>query len=707
VSWDTSPRGLFASRPVALPSTTISAWPTVPPGQASRRDALVERTGWSLGALLVVFWGLRLWTGSLVVSWMNVAAVAIVLAGLALAVWIWVARHPPGLATQLVVIVLLAAGLLLWGYLQAILEPSYGTDELAFGQYAAELVRSGANPYTHSMQPAFERFLVPAIYHTYLLDGSPLTRFSYPALGFLLDVPALVLGVRMQAAVFTDLVFWAVAFVLLWRLLPRRLAWVAGLLMSFTTYANFVAGGVNDALFMPFVFLALWRWDRFGDRAEPGFARWLGPVALGFAMAVKQTPWFLLPFLLVGVAHEARARGAGMLRQPLRYAGLAAGTFAAVNAPFLLAGPAAWARGVLTPLLSDTVPSGQGLINLALFEQVGGLLAYQKLLALLACGVALLAFALHYPRLKRALVALVALVFFWPHRSFASYLIDLAPAALLAATTVRPAVRLASPFPRLRTAASLAAATAFGVALALTLTARPPLRLAIVGVHSTGQQGSISGIDVSATNTSDRPLRPRFAVAKGGYLTSFWYPLAHEGATTSTLLPPHATRRFFLRAPNVDSMPALRGGFVLEGFTSRPAAVTASRLVPPSRWRLVLSPDAVDRPVPVGSPVSVEIKLVDRLGNAVDRAGVPVSLAQVSYAERGLLPGLASIDGRPEGESPVTALTDAAGVARFVVRGVQAQSDPVFFQAWIEARGAPPHGYSNLLSIQFVDGSRS
>jgi uncharacterized membrane protein len=242
-------------------------------------DHLAERVGWGLASLVIVFSGLMLWTGSTVAGWLNLVGIALVLAGL-LAGWhVWAFPRPPGLLMQALVMSLLVAGFLAWGYFRLLLEPGYGTDSIAFNQYAAELLLQGQNPYAHSMLPSLEQFHVPPIHQTYLLDGTVVDRLSYPALSFLLYVPALYLGLDMQAAVITDLIAWAVAFLLLWRLLPRSSAWAAALLMTFTIYVSFVVGGVTDALFLPFVFLAVWRWDRFGDPAERGAARWIGPVA--------------------------------------------------------------------------------------------------------------------------------------------------------------------------------------------------------------------------------------------------------------------------------------------------------------------------------------------------------------------------------------------------------------------------------------------
>jgi uncharacterized membrane protein len=669
-----------------------------------RVEAGVERVGWSLVALVVVFWGLALWNGTSVAAWFNLAGVALVFAGLA-AIWrVWAAAEPPKRYEQGSLMVLAAAGFLVWGYLQALLAPGYGTDSVAFNQYAAELFLDGRNPYEESMLPALDRFLVPTIYHTYLLDGTPVESLSYPALSFLLYVPALALGLSMQSAIFTDLAGWAIACLLLWRLLPRWGAWAAALIMSFAVYTSFVAGGVTDALFLPFVLLAVWQWDRYGDRSELGPSRWLGPFALGLAMAIKQLPWFLFPFLLVGIAWEARGRGQGCVRLPLKYAAVALAVFAGVNAPYIVASPSAWLEGVLTPLVNATVPGGQGLVNLPLFQHVGGELRHFTILGGIALIGAIALLALYYPRFKRAWVPLVGLVFFWPTRSFASYLVDLVPAALLAGATVRPAL---DRVPRLLAGARkpvlVGIGCAFAVFAALALTAKPPLDISIVSTRSTGQLGSVSRIDVRVRNTSDAPVRPHFSVSTAGRLTTFWYPLAGTQAAETPLVPPGATRTIALRAPNAESMPSLNGGFAVMAFTDEPATVSASGLVPPTPWRLVLLPRAITRPVQVGTPVALELKLIDRLGRSVHRAGVRVALGQVVYNQEALLPGETTINGRPIGQTPVTETTDARGRARFVVSGVQAQTDPVFFQAWIAPPGETPQGYSNLLSIQFAE----
>ena len=106
---------------------------------------------------------------------------------------------------------------------------------------------------------------------------------------FLLQVPALALGFHHQIVDWMDLFAWIVTGVLIFALLPGALRWVGGLLLLTPILSDIFGSGGTDAIFLPFLVLAVWRWDRFG-RGEGAWAvRWMGPVALGLACAIKQT----------------------------------------------------------------------------------------------------------------------------------------------------------------------------------------------------------------------------------------------------------------------------------------------------------------------------------------------------------------------------------------------------------------------------------
>ena len=97
------------------------------------------------------------------------------------------------------------AALAIWSYFQVFIAPDYGTDEIAFDQYAAQLALHGINPYLHSMAPAFPLFHVSPNGYTFQLNGQPVTALSYPALAFEAYLPLLAAGVTTQAAVWVEI----------------------------------------------------------------------------------------------------------------------------------------------------------------------------------------------------------------------------------------------------------------------------------------------------------------------------------------------------------------------------------------------------------------------------------------------------------------------------------------------------------------------
>lgn len=160
-----------------------------------------------------------------------------------------------------------------------------------------------------------------------------------------------------------------------------------------------------------------------------------------------------------------------------------------------------------------------------------------------------------------------------------------------------------------------------------------------------------------------------------------------------------------LKAPNVDSMPGINGGFQVLAFAVRPDSVSVSPLDKPNRLRSNLEPSAINTTIPVGRAIVLKVSLRNRFGQPVPRSHVAISLGQVIYAQNAIVPAEAAINGHSEGETPVTQYTNRAGIAVFRVRDVQPQSEPIYFQAYISPSGRYPYGYSNILTVNFRKGS--
>ncbi len=89
------------------------------------------------------------------------------------------------------------------------------------------------------------------------------------------------------------------------------------------------------------------------------------------------------------------------------------------------------------------------------------------------------------------------------------------------------------------------------------------------------------------------------------------------------------------------------------------------------------------------------------MGSRIDRSGLRVALGQIIYGQSHLIPAQTQINGRPEGQTPVIARTNAQGVATFTVKAIQWQNSPIYYQAFIDQHGHFPYGYSNVVIINF------
>lgn len=678
---------------------TGQASPAVPASDPGRDVAWVARALRSLAGVFVVTWSFRLSGYLTFMPWLAIPVAILGLTGLLVIVAAWLPgsvldnrrQHQIGWVALVAVIMALA----LWSYIQVFVTPDYGTDEIAFDQYAAQLAWHGIDPYLRSMAPSFPLFHVSPNGYTFRLNGLPVTTLSYPALSFEAYLPLLALGVTTQAAVWTNVGAWALGAVILYAVLPRSLAPLAVVVASADIYVGYAVGGVTDALFVPLLIGAAVKWDRFASARGP--AAWRGPICMGLAMAVKQTPWFVAVFVVPGIVLEVRDRGMRLaLRAGLRYACIAVTSFLLPNLPYLIDSPGGWLHGVLTPLTDSAVPAGQGLVSLSLSLMVGGgsLLAY-NVAAVVVFGALVACYVVTYPALKPVAFLLPSIALFFAARSFGSYLVMLIPAALAAAATTRHS-RHRPPWRGWKWVVACGV-VASGVAVGIAVTARSPLTMSIQSVQTTGQLATVGQVTVLVTNNTDASVRPAFTVENGTTMTAFWQP--QRGPA---VLGPHQTARYTIVAPSYFAMPSIENGFQVLAFLGNPASVSRTAAYLISTWRVILQPDTIGHTVAVGQEITVHAKIVNRLDQQIRVAHEPIYLGQVIYAQQGLRFSQAVINQALAGATPVEALTNDAGVATFVIHSAVGGSDPIYFEAnLVNPVWFYPYGYSPILAVRF------
>jgi uncharacterized membrane protein len=632
--------------------------------------------------------------------------------------------------SAILLIVLLGA----WTFVQIHNQPNYGTDELTFDQYAAVLARHGLNPYTHSMAPAPPLYRLAADLFSYTLNGKPVEQLSYPSLSFLAYVPFMLAGWQNQVGAGVNVIAWAIAILLMFKLLPREVRAVALLVGSVDAYTSFAVAGVTDMLYIPFLIVAAYRWDRFGQ----GRRTYIGPIALGLAMAVKQTPWPVIVFVLIAIAYDEYDRTSlrPAVQRAARYLAVVLVAFLVPNIPYIVAAPSAWFNGVMTPFTQNLVPSGQGLVALTLFAHAGGgsLTAFTVATALIFVLIVVL-FAGTYPLLRPATFILPTFAYFFAARSQTNYLIPLIPVALVGAITAGPAVRpmmrpdrarrllSAGLVARLTTGARLeglrgrvAAAgrikplrsahwggliLVFLIAsLAATVysLAKPaPLKIRISNINTTGFVNTIDRLTLNVRNSSGSSVNPSFTVQTAHGDTTFWNVISGPQS-----LAPHALATYVIGAPNSQSEPNIADGFSVLGLLDKPASVSVSPVFLQNLWSAEFIPQAFNEPIPIGRRLRVQVQIVDHFNDPVRRAGIPVYMTQLVYGSLGVRRPAAVINGLPPNK-PAVARTNSNGVATFFVLGKRSRTIPVTFSAHlINKQSHYVYGGAGYLNVRFT-----
>jgi len=496
-----------------------------------------ERVLWSLGWLSVLLASGYAMTPAmqgahpLFFFFFGPTAVLVCLAGIAMAWTLRGAWHRLYVAVSIAFAVVIT---LVDGLARIRGTTQYLADEGGFNQYTTSLLLHGHNPYTANMQGALGLFSSAG--RTFTMGMTEVLHYSYPAGSLWMQALVQGAGVHHLPLEVLGIVVWAATGIMLAVMLPPVARGAVPIILFSACYAPDFLIGTTDSLLIPFVMLAVWQWDRFSDPHRHAILRWLGPVGLGLACSIKQGPWFCVPFLVVGIALEARRVSPHWVRDVGGYVAAVIGSFTAVNAPFMIMNWSSWWRGAVLPLTTHMLPSGAGIVNavfvglapgahLALFSYAGGVLLVTAVL-----GMAL------YPEvMKRAWLFVIPLVFFFVSRSFITYYTQYIPAALVAATTISTE-RGQLQFPQLRPwrHGILTMSMATVVTIVVLAFANPTFTLRINDI-ATKRDASLVAVNVTVTNTTGSTQQTSFALV--GFSERFDVFLTPQGAYQVTVGP--------------------------------------------------------------------------------------------------------------------------------------------------------------------------
>ncbi|MDE3090417.1 MAG: hypothetical protein KGJ80_13630, partial [Chloroflexota bacterium] len=367
---------------------------------------------------------------------------------------------------------------------------------------AGQLLRHGENPYAFDLSGAFDIYRVSRAGGTPRLDGTFTSSYPYPALPFVLVVPLQAAG--LPGIFLVSLLAQITALILLFLASPKSaqplilLPLVAGI--DFTLPSLI---GVVDVAWAALLVAMIIAWRKPVERA----------ILFGLAIAFKQTPLLLLPFLLVYLWRDEDGK------RPVRRVGcfllISAATFLFFNMPFILWDPHSWLLGVAEPIQDSLILLSQGgLSSLTQFGYLNLSKNFYLVVTIIILLLLLFIYWRHYHTLRDVFWVMPGIFMWFSYRSLESYWVywALPVLAVLVTRGATPEKPARTPGWRLTLAilAIVAAATlASGVFLA------PSPETVQVRVHFPvlmNESGQVAQIPVEVTNLSDRVLTPRFAL---------------------------------------------------------------------------------------------------------------------------------------------------------------------------------------------------
>ena len=290
--------------------------------------------------------------------------------------------------------------------------PAFPTDESVFDMYAAHLFLTGQNPYNPTlMSGAFSFFNFN--FHAFdpitpLTTGGYVDSLTYPALSFIVFIPAVIL--KLKAAIIMIPVLLAPIVIIWYRSWSRgNLIHSSYAILPFLSLLLYVYQGGSadtDALWASLLMLSYIVLPR----------QKLSGIFFGLSLSVKQLPAIAAPFLLYYVYREYGAK------KSLIWIASATAVFFGVNGYFIIQNPGYWFSSMLANELAPLIGIGFGVTQIAFtgLVQIPSLFFTLVMLNLLL--VFFLVYVFRYRELKYALFIFPIPIFLFNFRLFPQYL---------------------------------------------------------------------------------------------------------------------------------------------------------------------------------------------------------------------------------------------------------------------------------------------
>ncbi len=290
--------------------------------------------------------------------------------------------------------------------------PPFGTDEISFDYYSAYVFLKGIDPYNIIISPAMLKSLgINPLFYTPLSNGGIADKFSYPALSFLIFIPAVLL--KIPPGITVSFFAFLMIFILFKFLRKNNMSYififVAAVIIFNPLFYQYALGGITGYIWLSFLMASYYFFTENKNT--------MSGIFFGLSLSSKQFgAYILIPFIYM-VYREYGIKNA------VKFLASMAAIFLIFNLPFMLLSPANYIHSIIAPLTDSLTGIGSGFSQLAFSNVYYIPRLYFTIIEFILLIFLWLLFVIKYDKYKLILFVIPMVVLQFNFRSLFNYVI--------------------------------------------------------------------------------------------------------------------------------------------------------------------------------------------------------------------------------------------------------------------------------------------
>ncbi len=235
--------------------------------------------------------------------------------------------------------------------------PKFGTDEISFDYYSAYIFLKGVNPYNIVINPSILKSLgINPMFYTPLSTGGIADKFSYPALAFLIFIPAVLL--KVGPGVIVSFFGFIIIFILFMFLKKYNLSYIfifiAAVIIFDPLFYQYALGGMTGYIWLSFLMVSYYF---FTENKNV-----MSGIFFGLSLSSKQFgAYIIIPFIYMIYMEYG-------IKNTMKFITSMLIIFLVFNLPFILLSPANYINSIMSPLTEPLIGIGSGFSQLVFLD---------------------------------------------------------------------------------------------------------------------------------------------------------------------------------------------------------------------------------------------------------------------------------------------------------------------------------------------------